>query len=32
LDIEMERKIFEERHNPCLKVCKNSNAIVDVTY
>ena len=28
----MERKIFEERHNPCLKVCKNSNAIDDVTY
>jgi hypothetical protein len=32
LDIETERKIFEERRNPCLKVRKNSNAIDDVTY
>jgi hypothetical protein len=32
LDIIMERKIFEERHNPCLKVRHNSNAMDDVTY
>ena len=32
LDIETERKIFEERRNPCLKVRHNSNAIDDVTY
>jgi hypothetical protein len=32
LDIETERKIFEERHNPCLTVRKNSNAIDDATY
>ena len=32
LDIIAERKIFEERRNPCSKVRQNSNAIDDVTY
>ncbi len=31
LDIETERKIFEERCNPCLKVRKNANAIDGAT-